>query len=83
LSKTVQKKATGARSHSFASVFDWMMEIASIMKLSRNVLYRGCNILYESYKKDEKVLENSSVEKYVCASLNISAKLESSSSDFL
>lgn len=53
------------------------------MKLSRNVLYRGCNILYESYKKDERVLENSSVEKYVCASLNISAKQESSSSDFL
>lgn len=50
------KKPLAMKSHSFVSIFDWMMEIAAIMKLTRSVFYRACNIFYEVSKKDPKIL---------------------------
>lgn len=73
--KADAKKPLVAKSHSFASIFDWMMEVTSLMKLSRTVFYRACNILYEVYKNDPKVIENQNVERYTTACLLISAKL--------
>jgi hypothetical protein len=63
------------KSHSFVSIFDWMMEVASLMRLDRTVFYRACTIFYETYRIDPKVIENQNVERYTSACLLISAKL--------
>lgn len=75
IKKADAKKPLVAKSHSFVSIFDWMMEVASLMRLSRTVFYRACTILYEIYKNDPKVIENQNVERYTSACLLISAKL--------
>ena len=60
-----------------------MNEIAFLLKLTKDVFYRAVLVFKYTQSVKQDVLHNSCVEKYACAAILISAKLDNANVDFL
>ncbi len=65
------------------SIYDWMMEASSLLKISKDAFYRSMILFQKCYEEDKKMVSQRKVEAYVCASLSLSAKIECSRINYL
>jgi hypothetical protein len=64
-------------------VFDWMMEVAALMKVTKNAYYRTICILYSASLADTRLTKSRHINELACAALAMGCKLECSQRNYL
>ena len=64
-------------------VFEWMMEAASLLRVSKNAYYRAVVIVYRLQQMDYKLVHTRRLSQLVCAALVLGCKFECSRKDYL
>lgn len=64
-------------------IFDWMMQAASLLKITKNAYYRAVLIFYRLQQSDYKLVHTRKLSHLVCAALVLGSKFECSRKDYL
>jgi hypothetical protein len=64
-------------------VFDWMMEVAALMKISKNAFYRAVLILWTAAEIDGRLFSSKKINEIACASLVMGCKFECSQRNYM
>jgi hypothetical protein len=64
-------------------IYDWMMEFASLLKLTKNSYYRALLMINKMVEVDCKLIYSKQISSYICGALSVSAKFESSRINYI
>lgn len=68
---------------SIEDIFEWMMEFASLLKITKNAYFRSILILQKAVQADNRMISNNRIGDYACAALSIGCKFECSRRNYL
>jgi hypothetical protein len=69
-----------SRQHLMENIFDWMMEVASHIKITKNAYYRAILMLQIASRLDSRLIASKRINDFACAALSIGSKYEGSRS---
>ena len=62
-------------------ILDWMIEAASLLKVSKNACYRSLIIFFRICEFDSRIISSKFLSHYACGALSLGSKFESSEVD--
>lgn len=71
----LSKGEEGKGKQALLGVFDWMMEVASLLKVTKNAFYRAILILRSSMEADRQLTNSQHIGELACAALAMGCKV--------
>lgn len=79
----MEEKKVKTKQQCFELVFDWMMEAASLLKMTKNGFYRAMMIFEQICELDGRIVNSKKLSHFVCGALSLGAKFECSGPNFV
>ena len=71
------------KQHQLEYIYDWMMEFASLLKITKNAYFRALIIFQRAVQADCRIISTNHIYLYACAALSIGSKYESTRDSYL
>jgi hypothetical protein len=81
--KAIHDDSFKIRQNNLEFIFNWMMEFASLLKITKNAYFRAILILQRAIQADNRIVSNNRIAEYACAALSIGIKYECNRKNYL
>jgi hypothetical protein len=77
--KVIHDESIKSRQHLLENIFDWMMEMASLLKITKNAYYRAIILMLQiASRLNSRLIASKRINDFACAALSIGSKYERS-----